>query len=185
MCPGDDRDIKIFTGSKVASPDDPELLAQDIEHHRENGNMDRAKRLGERMSALNPDSADIRELAGYKALPLSVLYQMRILMIFTAMTTIDISLPVNILSSAATTEMTNCLLETSKNFYDNISDGGAFTFYYLILRKGVDVPRNIGIQFASLCGKDNDEYYIGLGESIYNKIYNDINKMINELGFVF
>ena len=185
MCPGDDRDIKIFTGSKDLLPDDPESLAQDIEHQRANGNMDRAKRLGERMSALNPDSEDIKELTGYKALPLSVLYQMRILMIFTAMTTIDISLPVNILSSAATTEMTNRLLETSKNFYDNISDGAAFTFYYLILRKGVDVPHNIGIQFASLCGKEDDEYYVNLGESIYNTVYEDINRTIGELGFVF
>ncbi len=167
------------------TPDDPEFLAQDIEHHRANGNMERAKLLGERMSALNPDNAGIRALIGNKTLPLSALYQLRVLMIFTAMTTIDFSLPVNILSSAATTEMTNRLMETSKEFYDNISDGAAFTFYYLILRKGVDVPRNIGAQFASLCGKDEDEYYITLGRSVYEAVYNDINKTIKELGFVF
>ena len=185
MCPGDDRDIKIFTGSKALLPDDPEFLAQDIEKQRANGNMERAKLLGERMSALTPDSEDIKSLAGGKTLSSSVLYQLRVLMVFTAMTTIDFSLPVNILSSTATAEMINRLIETSKNFYDNISDGAAFTFYYLILRKGVDVPRNIGIQFASLCGKENDDYFINLGESLYKSVYDDINKTIAELGFVF
>ena len=185
MCPGDDKDIKIFTGSKEIMPDDPEYLAQDIEQHRENGNMARAKRLGERMAALTPNSSNIRRLAGDKTLPLSVLYQMRVLMVFTAMTTTEISLPVSILSSTATSEMLNCLVKTSKNFYDNISDGAAFTFYYLILRKGIDVPRNIGIQFASLCGKEDDEFYIDLGESLYNSVYNDITETITRLGFVF
>lgn len=46
-------------------------------------------------------------------------------------------------------------------------DTGAFSFYYLALRKGFDVERRIGQTFAMLCSHDGDPIYQEIGEALY------------------
>ena len=62
-------------------------------------------------------------------------------------------------------------LDTVKKDYSSIyeytSDTGAFTFYYLAFRRGIDVERRVGQTFAMLCGHDGDPIYQELGEVLF------------------
>ncbi len=185
MLPKDDSDVKIYTGAKKVDSDDPAVFAARVEEQRGIGNIDKAKQLGERLALLTPESPELCGLTGDKIVSASVSYQMRVLLVFTAKTSLESLLPLASLSSSAVSAMLNKLIETSEGFFANISDGAAFTFYYLPLRKGVDVPKKIGAQFAVLCGKDDKEYYKQLGENLYNTVHSLVNQIINELGFVF
>ena len=56
--------------------------------------------------------------------------------------------------------MHDSLRKESPAFYKNISDGAAFTFYYLALKKGGSLESDIGEAFAMLCSvrKDNESF---------------------------
>lgn len=51
--------------------------------------------------------------------------------------------------------------------YRTSSDTGAFSFYYLAYRRGIEVERRIGQTFAMLCSHDGDNVYQELGEALY------------------
>ncbi len=62
-------------------------------------------------------------------------------------------------------------LDTLKMFnpeiYHTSGDTGAFSFYYLAYRRGIEVDRRIGQTFAMLCSHDGDSVYQELGEALY------------------
>ena len=51
--------------------------------------------------------------------------------------------------------------------YRTSSDTGAFSFYYLAFRRGIEIDRRIGQTFAMLCSHDGDNVYQELGEALY------------------
>lgn len=59
------------------------------------------------------------------------------------------------------------LKENNPDIYRTSSDNGAFSFYYLAYRRGIDVERRIGQTFAMLCSHDGDNVYQELGEALY------------------
>ncbi|MBR5321550.1 MAG: hypothetical protein IKU41_06905, partial [Clostridia bacterium] len=68
-------------------------------------------------------------------------------------------------------------------FYDRLDDAAEYSFYYLAVRKAVDISKNIGVSFAMLCGEKEDEYYTNLGKRLFEVAEYEITKIIDSFGF--
>jgi|LSQX01.1.fsa_nt_gb hypothetical protein len=181
----DDSDVKIFTSSASVDneADDFILIAEQLEAQRANGNIDKAKLLGEKLALLTPENEPVKSLIGKTDIAPNILYQIRVLMVFAMHTTIHNSLHLPMLYSTAVNSMYDKLIKNSPGFYDNISDGVAFTFYSLALRKGFDTQQHIGERFAMLCSKEGNQKVVELGASIYKLITEKVVEEISGLKF--
>ena len=112
----------------------------------------------------------------------NVLYQIRVLMTFAAQITLHSVLP-SVLSSEAVNIMYNKMRDRSEAFYDNLTDGTSFSFYYLAIRKGVNIEENIGKNFAMLCADEDDEELITLGKTVYTLTDKYIRELVESYNF--
>lgn len=136
MRPEEDKDIKVFhpSNEKKEQAEESTDLSQDILHavqeldaQRSNGNLRRARKLGRSLAQFTPENAaklggiDIKAKGGVdpQELPSNVLYQARVLMLFTAQLTLHRLLP-PVISNEAVNAMYDDL---SEGFYDNVMEG--------------------------------------------------------------
>lgn len=75
------------------------------------------------------------------------------------------------------------LSKISRTLYQNSTDTGAFSFYYLAYRRGTEVDRRMGQTFAMLCSHDGDPIYQELGEALYCWFSSVIEEKCKELCF--
>jgi len=187
MSPQDDSDVKIFgKPAEMADAGDLVELSSQLDRQRSNGNIAKARALGKQLAILEQESSsgiDLYDLLGDTDFPSATVHQVRILLVFIAQTTLHKKLATQLLSSCAVNAMYDKLIENAASFYDDISDGAAFTFYYLSLRRDKDVAGSIGENFAMLCGKDGDEEYKKLGTKIFTNATGLIEGIINEFNF--
>lgn len=167
-----DNDIKIFGPEQQAGPtpgDDLEALAAQTEQLRESGDLTRAKRLGRGLAALSAHSPELGELAQSFDLSLTPEREqnLHVLMVFSGQQALRELLP-QLLAEAAITTMNNFLINRSKEFWDTISDGSAFTQYLLAVQKTQQPASAIGIAFASVCGQEDNPDLRALGAALYN-----------------
>ena len=190
----EDRDVKVFYPSaekKRNSEKDILEIAEILDNQRSNGNLLLARKLGEHLAAIKPENAgeldgiDL-EKAGIDVdkLESNVLYQIRVLMTFAAQITLHSVLP-SVLSSEAVNIMYNKMRDKSEAFYDNLTDGTSFSFYYLAIRKGINIEENIGKNFAMLCGDEDEEELINLGKTVYTLSNNYIKELVKSYNFKF
>lgn len=162
----EDRDIKIYVKKSDGETGEFQTLTQDIRQHISNGNRDKAISLGQKMAMIKPeDNAFDFNQYNFSA---SELYQIRVLLTFIAEYTVQKNISVSFLSDAVSSAMYDYLKINEKGYYDNISDGGAFTFYLLALKKSGDTAHNIGEEFAKRCGINKPEM-INFGADIFNR----------------
>ncbi len=181
----DDGDVKIFTtrSNDKNEAEDFILIAEQLEAQRANGNIAKAKALGEKLALLTPENEPVESLIDGRDLPPNILYQIRVLMVFAMHTAIHSHLHLPMLYSAAVNSMYDSLINETPGFYDNISDGAAFTFYYLALRKGANAEQHIGDAFAMLCGKEGNEKVSAIGALIFARISEKAVEEITALDF--
>lgn len=164
MKPMDD-DIKIFHPAKNSGAGaDLAELALLMDAYRSNGNMEKAKALGEKLADLSPESLCPKDSAKLNTNEVRLL---RALMVFSAQISLHKYLPHQMLSSQAVNAMYAKIAKTHPGLFENISDGSSYTFYYLSVRKNRNVEENIGKNYAMLCDRDNDEFYEALGTRVY------------------
>lgn len=191
MSPFDDSDMKIFREKEERPTSDGaevQALAEEMKRQRLNGNSERAKRLGVRLASLAPDSDDVDSLDLPRLLgsPLpsaEIMEQLRILLIFTAEACLHLYTPSPLLATTAVNALYDRLIEEDPGFYDTISNGAAFSFYYVALRHGGKAAENIGDAFAMLCGKEDDRSLIQLGARVYQYVTRKVREMIGETRF--
>ena len=183
----DDSDIKIF-GQSTEPPDENDLLetAAFLNRQRANGNITKAKTLGEELAMFNPDKDSNIALtapAGNDA-PLNpvVLNQVRALVVFIAQTALHKRLNLQLLSSCAVNAMYDKIIETAPDFYTGISDGAAFTFYSLALKDSNEAV-GIGERFAMLAGMEGNAACIAFGSRVYEETSKTIDQIINKYQF--
>ena len=177
----DDSDMKIFgVKEEPDSTDGAEVqaLAEEMKRQRLNGNSERAKQLGIRMAALAPDSADADSLPAP-----DIMCQIRILLIFIAESCLHLYTPTPLLATTAANALYDKLIEDDPGFYDTISNGAAFSFYYLALRHSGKADENIGATFAMLCGAEEDQALTDLGARVYQYVTRKIRGLIGEIQF--
>lgn len=176
----EDKDIKIYIGKNAREANDFLQISEEIEQNRQNGNIERAELLGQSLARVRPDDAELGLDCSNMAA--TELYRIRVLLTFTAEYIIRQSINSEIVADAVSTAMYGCLKTAEPGYYDNISDGSAFTFYLLALKKDGDTAHNIGEQFAKRCGTSSGEY-VKLGAEIFRTASALFTEMINNVKF--
>lgn len=182
----EDRDIKIFDPKRQEQSDsaDVQALAEEMLNQRKNGNSRRACKLGAMLSELTPYDNELTGIAEKYGKDPEVLYQIRVLATFTAESSLHMYVPNALLATTAINALYEKLMVNAPGFYSNISDGAAFTFYYLGLRRNRDVEQNIGTTFAMLCEMEHDEKMQALGTKIYTQFRDFVKEQVAKAEFV-
>lgn len=184
----DDSDIKIFNdGKNQGESSDEVAVIAEMQKHRTNGNIIKAKQLGKHLAEIFVDEphllSDLESEIGEIKRDDDDMYQIKVLLIFTAEYCINHLLPATVLSNTAINAMYDTLTKKAAEFYDRLDDAAEYSFYYLAVRKAIDISKNIGISFAMLCGEDKDAYYTNLGQRLFEVAEHEIAKIINGFGF--
>ncbi len=185
----EDSDIKIFGAQPKPDEEADELrLIRQMEAQRANGNIDKAAKLGDYLSDifLNEDELLRRLSAEVGALdyPAAVIHQIKILMFFAAEYCINRELPNTILKSTAINALYGNIKYGDAAFYEEFSDGGEYSFYYLAMRKETrNVLQEIGRTFSMLCGKEDDPAFVELGRRLFNLTEEEVENIIQIFDF--
>lgn len=180
----DDYDMKIV-GDPQKDGADKDLFADNAEYEKEkkNGNIAKAKALGELLAGefvavckkdeLTIDGNDGEALMVQKVLLLS----------FTVMAGLEQFCPNMSVANTARTAFFDKLFTLDNEIFEKSSDTGAFSFYYLSFRRGTEVDRRVGQTFAMLCSHDGDPIYQELGEALYCWFLSVIEGKVNDAQF--
>ena len=190
-------DVRIYKGKKDEE-DFSVNLSTDIEainSYRLNGNLQKAKELGKKLAGLTPLietseeselAIDFKKLLAPKFQSQDILFQIRVLLVFAAESLLQLKIPAEQLSTTAINAMHDTLRREHSAFYKNISDGAAFTFYYLAMKKGRELETDIGQAFAMLCSVNkNSESFIEAGKIIWNTACRIVEAEIEKAQFIF
>lgn len=182
-----DSDIKIYKKQDNGSPREQMTEIFDIiSLHQSNGNFARARELGRILSTLSPvgdDGLAIDAETHFAHAPTQgVLFQLKVLLTFAAEHVVQSDINPEFLSIMVINTMHDEISNKHPNFFKSMSDGAAFTFYSLAIRRGGDVDENIGEAFAMLCDAGDDrQQYIDLGRKMWRlareKVKNEIEKI--------
>lgn len=185
----DDSDVKIFKDKKKDSDSFDEVsVISEMNRHRSNGNIQKAKNLGNHLASILVDEPQLLSDLEAEVGPLNfsddIMYQIKVLLVFTAEYCINRSFSVSLLSTTAINAMYDAISASIYEFYDRLDDAAEYSFYYLAVRKGKNIAGNIGVSFAMLCGKEKDEHFTSLGEKIFEVAKNEIEHIIDIYEFL-
>lgn len=187
-----ENDVKIYRSKSEVNKSGSDLsMAFDaVIMHRSNGNIDKARALGEALATITPSAdgegiiVNLKDHLAPRYFSPDILYQIKVLLVFACETLLQIEIPVSVVSTTAITSMYEKIKAVSPGFYNNISNGAAFTFYYLAIQKGGDLSANIGEAFAMLCGVKNKEGFVDAGKTVWNLVVDLVEKEIDKAGFM-
>ena len=139
----------------------------EIERQTKNGNIERSKEFGftiahEVIRSVNMFVSDEEQSKNAE-----LRLQRGILLAFTAVAGIEKVCKSQMLSNVAKNSFYDVISKEAQELYRCTVDTGAFSFYYLAFRRGIEVDRRIGQTFAMLCSHDGDPVYQELGEALY------------------
>lgn len=181
----EDNDIKIFNPEKNKKADAEMLeMVEALDHHRRNGNAGRARKLGKDLAklALNDELKDSLTDEGF--LSSDVITEVGVLLLFSTEAALNYFLPTTQLSAIAIASLHDKLGQAESEFYKNVIESPAYSFYYLSIRKGgADVASDIGEAFAMLCRHEGDQKFIEEGKHIYNMVIREVEKDIKKANF--
>ena len=185
----DDSDIKIFNDNDEQNKTSDEVsVIAEMQRHRTNGNILKAKQLGKHLAEIFIDEphllSDLESEVGNIKRDDDDMYQIKVLLIFTAEYCINRLLPATVLSNTAINAMYDTISKKASVFYDRLDDAAEYSFYYLAVRKGENIANNIGISFAMLCGEDKNSYYTNLGKQLFEVAEHEIQKIIDGFDFI-
>lgn len=183
-----ENDVKIYQSKSEVNKGGNDLSSafDAVIVHRTNGNLDKARALGETLATITPTGSgdgiivDLKDHLAPRYFSPDILYQIKVLLVFACETILQIEIPVSVVSTTAITSMYDKIKVLSPGFYDNISNGAAFTFYYLAIQKGGDISQNIGDAFAMLCSVKNKEGFVNAGKTVWNLAVDIIEKEIEK-----
>ena len=183
-----ENDVRIYVSKKEMNKNASEFSGSfdAVLRQKANGNIDKARKLGATLATIAPtdDGAgifvNIKDHLSPKFFVQDILYQIRVLLVFACETLLQMELPSEVLSTTAIVSMYNKIEKGTPGFYSNISNGAAFTFYYLAIQKGGDISENIGEAFAMLCAVKNKDSFVLAGKTVWNIAVDIIEKEIEK-----
>lgn len=139
----------------------------ELELETKNGNIERSKEFGsiiahEVIRSVNMFVSDEEQTKNAE-----LRLQRGILLTFTAVAGIERICKNQVMANVAESSFYEVLSKEAQELYRRTVDTGAFSFYYLAFRRGIEVDRRIGQTFAMLCSHDGDPVYQELGEALY------------------
>lgn len=182
----EDNDIKIFVGKSKNEADDTIALISEMNTQRSNGNTQKAKDLGKELSARFLDTENLRCSLEEEVGPLNysekIIFQIKILMFFTAEYCINRLLPNALLKNTATNTIYDSIIKNAGAFYEEFSDAVEYSFYYLAIKKE-DFISAVGKTFAMVCGKGADAEFEKLGSEIFKVVAKEVESIIESYDF--
>ena len=178
----EDNDMKIAGKTITKLQDD--LFSEELEIRRQEayGNIDKARKLGSELADIVIDyECDFDNL---EIVDNYIKLHTKILFAFIVFTSLENYQNNKILASITLGIFDDQFKKRDANLYDELGATGAFSFYYLCVRRGNDVERCIGRTFAMLCGKDGDDTLIEYGEVLYFRFLNIIKMKAKEINLV-
>lgn len=180
----EDSDIKIFGSSRDKHDDEFLRQIEALDHHRQNGNIDKARQLGRNLYELvKEDSTREKNIDdAFKEGKMPV--KAGVLAMFTTEAALNMYLPSTQLSTIAIAELHRLLAKIESPVYEKILESPAYSFYYLSLRKGGDdALEELGKAFAEHCRHEGEEKYIAYGKKIYEVVQKEVQKQIDLMNF--
>ena len=152
-----------------------------IQFETENGNIERSKEFGQIIAHEVIRSVNMFVSDEEQSKNSELRLQRGILLTFTAVAGIERIFKSQMLSNVAKSSFYEVLSEEAQELYRCMVDTGAFSFYYLAFRRGIEVDRRIGQTFAMLCSHDGDPVYQELGEALYCWFLATVDSKANSL----
>ena len=185
-------DVKIYQPKNSKQlredADDIQMAYEFMNHHRANGNIQKAQQLGQRLAELSPDddtdySEKLGEVLLHKYFTQDIRIQIRVLTMFAAQTLLQGEIKDQLLSVTAVNSMFDRLKTVAPGFAKNLVDGVAFGFYFAALKRDGVVEENVGKTFAELCDVPKNDGFINAGKSVWSIACKEVRKMIAEVDF--
>lgn len=173
-----DEDVKI-AGEKI-------ILQNNTSAKQENGiveDVDRAKLTGIRLAEKIVKTAAV-PWGEEQNDSFDLQLQRGLLLAFSAVVTVESLAVADRIKDIIKHEFYNELSKLDSGLYKSTTDSGAFSFYYLAYRRGIDIERRIGQTFAMLCTHDGDPIYQELGEALFCSMQSKTTKTITEFGII-
>ncbi|MBQ8028243.1 MAG: hypothetical protein IJ262_02410 [Clostridia bacterium] len=187
-----DNDMKVYGGKKQMKQSCANVAAtyEAMNFHRTNGNLAKARELGKKLATITPDEMgeglkiNLSQVLTAKYLTQPLMFQFRVMFVFAAETLLQTEIEVPFLATTAINAMHDKLRSDYPGFFKNISDGAAFTFYCLAVKKDEDIPLSIGEAFAMLCNvQKNRDGFVEAGKKVWNIAVEVISKEISAVDF--
>ena len=179
----EDRDIKIFGEDPSAADDEFLRQIEALDHHRQNGNVAKARQLGKKLYTIVMDEDTRAEIGDPDFLVGKLFVKTSLLALFSTEAALNMYLPSAQLSTIAITEMHRLLAKTGSEIYEKGMESPAYSFYYLNVRKGGDVATDVGKAFAMHCRHEGEEKYIQQGKYIYERVVAEVQRQIEKMEF--
>lgn len=183
----DDSDIRIAGHEPRRPEDDPMTDVRELERHKHNGNLEKARALGEELArrilnedgdpAFGRDPSESDELRR----------QRRMLLAFVVDAAVRQDISSQVLGQVVLREFTEKVKNSLPAFYEDISSSGSFSFYYVSLRRDSDdAPKAedaMGQTFAMLVGKEHDPVFEELGTALYLHFHDIVDRCVRSCHF--
>ena len=168
------EEVKIYRQHGIKEPalSEGEKAAREYRRQQQNGNLERAHRLGETLCAL------------FLGMPVEGEYaaQQWVLLSFLAENELEQQVENTLLSQSAQSRFAERLEQQSPELARTVHDARAFTLY--TLNETRRSPRSEGEIFAKLCGQPENEEVIALGERLAEDFTGRITEAVAAAGFL-
>ncbi|MDR1892268.1 MAG: hypothetical protein LBQ48_04605 [Oscillospiraceae bacterium] len=185
--PYDDGDVKI-AGVPSVKPTPAEDIGRELEKAKKSGELSRARALGvimaQAFAGLGQAGTALLPGAGHGAdaeRETEMLREQRILMAFAVAYGFDKFTRNGLVSRTALNVFYDTLKTIDGGLYEDLNSSGAFSFYYLAVRRGGDIERAVGSTFAMLCSRDGDAVLTELGEALFCRFCSAVKEKVKLL----
>jgi len=182
---GIDEDIKI-AGENFGSPepaaDAAELAAREFLRQKENGNIDRAHKLGESFAQSLWDLAQGIIMDNDSGLTQQEIHHRLLLCSYVVNRVIAQLLPNSIVAQTALGRFYSEVENRSNVLHRHVSDTAAFSLYILNERSG-DNDYEIGKIYSKLIGREDNPTAIRQGNEMYASFYDVCKNLIDKVQF--
>lgn len=165
----DDSDMKIAPNRMSKVSDMSEGAASAFVREKSNGNMDKARKLGQQFAAEMTAPIKGITLFGIGAFDNErTMAQRKVLFAYVVNRITQDMAPNSILAQSVLSSFHESVKQQSAELYELINDSAAFSLYILAHRSNPGNPESIGRVFAQLCNREDDPVFIRYGTELSN-----------------
>ena len=180
----EENDVKIasehMSKSKKKSNDDEHIKEQLMQAHQ-SGEIERARSLGVIMAQTFSDAKGEYTFGQDMDETEEIQRERRVLLAFSVAYGFDKYSKNSLISRTALNVFYDALKRLDSDLYEDLNATGAFSFYYLAVRRGGDIEHAVGRTFAMLCSCDGDAVAAELGEALFCRFYSIVKENVVKL----
>jgi len=178
-----DEDIKIAGTRPGGTLDAADLAAQDFLVQKKNGNIDRARSLGETFAGCLWGLAQSLIMDNELELTQQEIHHRLLLCSYGVNRVITQYAPNSIVAQTALSRFYTEVEEKSNVLHRHVSDTAAFSLYILGERTGNGSDSDVGKIYAKFIGRENDAESIRQGGEVYRTFFRTCKGLIDEVPF--